>query len=243
MECYVTSYAGAQNATKTAMTQQKLNSCLKSLHDLVDTFEPLETVQQYGELNIEDQDYYQGYNKQFDAPDKETPILAQVGNSLLYIGLLDSKGVFTCTRPIDSTQTVERFIFGDVATSQYISPSHRGGPYDPPPDIDNYKPHNTDLITGYTPIDETVEDSNGGVVHTTGTLTDHTATIYAEVTLAVDSYPAPGGGGYGDWYWVAIQQNVTYSTGNVDIKVDLSKYKLNLHRRYKIDVSRITANK
>lgn len=238
MECYVTSYSGAENATKTAMTQQKLNSCLKSLHDLVDTFEPLQTQQDYGELNIEDQDYYQGYNKQFDPPEKETPILAQIGNNMLRIGTLDIKGVFTCTKEAISTTYADKFQFGEVNTTTYIGPDIRGPRDEPPPDIDNYKPHNTDLIIGTIPVDETITDSNGSVTHITGTLTEHRSTRFAEVTLNAHNY----GMTYADWYWSAIQQDITYSVGSVNIEVDLSNYKLNLHRRYKVNVSRITSN-
>lgn len=243
MECYVTSYSGAENATKTAMTQQKLNSCLKSLHDLVDTFEPLETVQEYGELDIVDQDYYVGYSKQFDPPEKETPVLTQIGNGMLRIGTLDIKGNFTCTREVDTSQLSEKFKFGDVSTSAWRSVDVRGGYYDPPDDIDNYRPHNTDLIIGTEPVDETVEDSNGAIVHTTGLLTEHRSTRFAEVTLMRhNEYPGPGTP-YADWYWAAIRQDITYSTGNVTTEVDLSNYKLNVHRRYKRNVSRITADK
>lgn len=230
METYVTSYSGAENATKTAMTQQKLNACIKSLNDLVDTFEPLVTEQDYGELDIVDQTYYQGYTKKLEMPpDGETPILAQIGNQLLSVGVIDSNGVFTVTRPSLSSSTINRFRFGDVNTTLYIGSDVRGPIDQPPPDIDDYKPHNTDIITGTTPVNEVITDANGSVTTITGTLTNHRATIFAEVTLMSHNY----GMTYADWYWQAIQQDVTYSTGLVTVEVDLSKYQMNIHRRYR----------
>lgn len=238
MESYVTSYSGAEDATKQAMTQEKLNSCIKSLHDLVDTFEPLETVQEYGEMIIEDQDYYEGFNKQFDIPQGDIPIIVPICNLNLKIGVLDSKGVFTATRPIEMTSSSGEFRIIGVTSTYYRGPDVRGGPYEPPPDMDDYRPHNTDLIVGTDHINDTVTGINGEVVSRLGDITRHNAVSYSNLHIIQTEASI----GYADWAWEGIQQNYQYSVGTIDVTVDLSDFKINIRRRYKKNVSRTSAN-
>lgn len=236
MESYVTSYSGAEDATKTAITQEKLNSCIKSLHDLVDTFEPLKTEQEYAEMRIEDQDYYTGFTKQFEPPAQETTIITPVCNLNLAIGKLDSQGIFTATRPIEMSSTSSQFRIIGVTQSYYVGPEFRGGPDIPPPDADDYKPHPSDLIIGTQTIDDTVTGSNGEVISREGTVQIHNSLTYADLRCVRTTVSV----GYADWRWEGLQQNAQYSVGDITTNVDLSHYRLNIIRRYKKDVSRVT---
>ena len=93
MESYISSLAKSNKGDKRSdvVAQEKINSCIKQLHNVIDSFEEDKTKQRFDTL------IYNGkYSFDIKAPSKpksDTEIYATVGNDNLWIGTLTTEGI------------------------------------------------------------------------------------------------------------------------------------------------------
>ena len=133
MTSFISSYnSGGMDTSAEAMTEQKLNACIKSLESLVEEFTPSETDQGYFEFNLEDQLYYYGFNKTLDyKPHEESPVIIGIGPIDVLIGKIDRNGVFSTSLTNETNEHLTDYKFISVETEQYKGPESTTPPSPP----------------------------------------------------------------------------------------------------------------
>ena len=219
MQSYVTSWSGAENGTNHALSQAKLNACFKSMNDMIDGFEPDETKQDYGELRLENVQYYYNYTKQFDAPSEELPIIDTIGNYAVVIGNLDAKGNFITTLPVLSRDSLSDYALTYVDTEAYRGPTQENPPM----------PSAEETIEN-EPINDTINDS-GAVITDVGTKAIHTLITYYNLRLVIDTEPTEEHP-QGTAHWEGTKQTREFIIRSYTRSLNLTDYVMNISTRY-----------
>ena len=137
METYVSSLAKSNKGDRRSdvVAQEKINSCIKQLHNVIDSFEEDKTEQRFDTLS------YKGkYSFAITAPSKpksNTEIYATVGNDNLWIGTLTTEGILN----IESSdmRSVDNFTTVSIGFTEVKENEHWGtDPDDPPPRYDEW---------------------------------------------------------------------------------------------------------
>ena len=137
MESYVSSLAKSNKGDRRSdvVAQEKINSCIKQLHNVIDSFEEDKTEQRFDTLS------YKGkYSFAITAPSKpkaNTEIYATVGNDNLWIGTLTTEGILN----IESSdmRSVDNFTTVSIGFTETKENEHWGtDPDDPPPRYDEW---------------------------------------------------------------------------------------------------------
>ena len=220
MESYVSSWSGAENGSNHAMSQAKLNACIKSMNDMIDTFEPDETKQDYGELLLENVQYYYGLTKQFDAPSEEMPITDTIGEYAIVIGKLDHKGNFITTLGVLTSDHLTDYQLTYVNTESYIGPSQVNPPM----------PSASETIEN-EPINDTISDK-GAVITDVGTKSLHTLITYYDLRLVVDREDITTTPPTVYSHWEGTKQTRDFIIRSYTRSANLENYVMNIMRRY-----------
>ena len=213
MTSFISSYnTGAMNSSAEAMTEQKLNACIKSLESLVEEFKPEETNQGYFDFSINDQLYYYGFTKQLDyTPQSETPIICDIGKLSLVIGKVDVHGVFITTMLNETNEHLTDYKFISVNTESYTGPKSSSPPS---------PPQGSDSTQSYSISDN--ETINGATITDSGTRTRHTVTSYYNLVLRTS-------GGY--YWWTGDKQTRVYDIYDYTRILDISNWHYSVNRK------------
>lgn len=220
METYISSLAKNHKTDKDAkvIAQSKINSAIKQLHNVIDSFEEDKTTQRYATLEYDGKFTLVPFTVE-RMPQKPVEITAQIGNETIWLGTLSENGVVSIQMN-DFTNTES-----GTATKITSQADYSGAVYWM---NDMYDPDEVpaDYYKDYTPVDYVDSYEVNGVRY------KRTGQKTAINTMTIETYDFYSDYAHSDPYWHCTAVERWYERDTYTLDIDYSNGDMHIYQKY-----------
>lgn len=220
METYISSLAKNHKTDKDAkvVAQSKINSAIKQLHNVIDSFEEDTTTQRYAVLEYDGRFTLSPFNVA-RMPEKPVEITAQIGNETVWIGTLSENGVVSIQMN-DFTNSESGTATKITSQADYSGAVYwMNDMYDPDEVPDDY-------YKEYAPVDYTDSYEVNGVRY------KRAGTKAAINTVTIETYDFYSDYSHGEPYWHCTAVERWYERDTFTLDIDYSNGIMKIYQKY-----------